>query len=87
MANTTKTTETKTAAPAKKMVKLTVPINYKDNSPMFVAVNGESYLIQRGEEVEVPDYIAYEANRAVNMELKQMRDAQLITNLNKAALQ
>lgn len=87
MANTTKTTETKSTAPAKKMVKLIVPINYKDNSPMFVAVNGESYLIQRGEEVEVPDYIAYEANRAVNMELKQMRDAQLITNLNKAALQ
>ena len=25
---------------------------------MFVAVNGESYLIQRGVEVEVPDYIA-----------------------------
>lgn len=87
MANTTKTTETKNTAPTKKMVKLTVPINFKDNSPMFVAVNGESYLIQRGEEVEVPDYIAYEANRAINMELKQMRDAQLITNLNKAALQ
>jgi hypothetical protein len=29
---------------------------YKDD--VFVAVNGESYLIRRGEEVEVPDYIA-----------------------------
>lgn len=29
---------------------------YKDD--VFVAVNGESYLIQRGVEVEVPDYIA-----------------------------
>ena len=26
--------------------------------PVFVAVNGESYLIRRGEDVEVPDYIA-----------------------------
>lgn len=26
--------------------------------PVFVAVNGESYLIRRGEEVEVPAYIA-----------------------------
>lgn len=30
--------------------------DYKDD--VFVAVNGERYLIQRGVEVEVPDYIA-----------------------------
>lgn len=29
---------------------------YKDD--VFVAVNGERYQIQRGKEVEVPDYIA-----------------------------
>ncbi len=35
---------------------------FKDNQnysgDVFVAVNGESYLIQRGVAVEVPDYIA-----------------------------
>ncbi len=35
---------------------------FKDNdkykSDMFVCVNGERYLIQRGVEVEVPEYIA-----------------------------
>lgn len=35
---------------------------FKDNQnysgDVFVAVNGESYLIQRGVTVEVPDYIA-----------------------------
>lgn len=48
-----------TAAPGKKMVKVKL---FKDNhdykDDVFVAVNGERYLIQRGVEVEVPDYIA-----------------------------
>ena len=47
------------AAPGKKMVKVKL---FKDNhdyrEDVFVAVNGERYLIQRGVEVEVPDYIA-----------------------------
>ncbi len=36
---------------------------FKDNGeyrdPVFVSVNGENYLIRRGEEVEVPDEIAF----------------------------
>ena len=47
------------AAPGKKMVKVKL---FKDNhdykDDVFVAVNGERYLIQRGVEVEVPDNIA-----------------------------
>ena len=47
------------AAPGKKMVKVKL---FKDNhdyrEDVYVAVNGERYLIQRGVEVEVPDYIA-----------------------------
>lgn len=47
------------AAPGKKMVKVKL---FKDShdyrEDVFVAVNGERYLIQRGVEVEVPDYIA-----------------------------
>ena len=47
------------AAPGKKMVKVKL---FKDNHDYredgFVAVNGERYLIQRGVEGEVPDYIA-----------------------------
>lgn len=43
----------------KKKVKITLPI--KDNGEMddvFVSVNGEKYLIQRGVEVEVPEFVA-----------------------------
>lgn len=52
------------AAPGKKMVKVKLfkVKLFKDNhdyrEDVFVAVNGERYLIQRGVEVEVPDYIA-----------------------------
>ncbi|MCL2488985.1 MAG: hypothetical protein FWE80_09910 [Oscillospiraceae bacterium] len=35
---------------------------YKDD--VFVSVNGHSFLIQRGVEVEVPDYIAEELERS-----------------------
>lgn len=31
-------------------------INYKDD--VFVSVNGENFQIQRGKEVEVPEYVA-----------------------------
>lgn len=46
-------------APEKRMVKIKLfkdSINYRDD--VFVSVNGENYQIQRGVEVEVPDYIA-----------------------------
>ena len=47
------------ATKAEKMVKLRL---FKDNGkykePVFVAVNGKTYMIERGVEVEVPDYVA-----------------------------
>jgi hypothetical protein len=45
--------------PARKMVKITLfkdKGKYKD--PVPVGVNGEQFLVQRGVEVEVPDYVA-----------------------------
>ena len=47
------------AAAEKKTVKIKLfkdNVNYKDD--VFVSVNGENFQIQRGKEVEVPDYIA-----------------------------
>ena len=44
---------------AKKMTKVKLFKDYGEyKDDVFVAVNGESDLIQRGVEVEVPDYIA-----------------------------
>ena len=42
-----------------KKIKMTIPKSRSKNAPTqkYISVNGESYLIKLGEEVEVPDYI------------------------------
>lgn len=53
MATETKTTETKV-----KKVKIKLPLTRTEKEDVYVCVNGESFLIKRGEEVEVPDFVA-----------------------------
>ena len=51
----------KNEAPAKtgpKMVKIRIPRHKKDEEDVFVSVNLNTYLIKRGVEVEVPDFVA-----------------------------
>lgn len=50
------TTETKTNT--KKMVKIRIPRTKSDQEDVFVSVNMETFIIKRGVEVEVPDYVA-----------------------------
>ena len=63
----------------KKMVKVKL---FKDNQnysgDVFVAVNGESYLIQRGVTVEVPEYIAEV------LETSQREDENALMRMEKA---
>lgn len=42
----------------KKMVKIKIPRTKVDEEDVFVSVNMETFLIKRGVEVEVPDYVA-----------------------------
>lgn len=42
----------------KKMVKIRIPRTKGDQEDVFVSVNMETFLIKRGVEVEVPDYVA-----------------------------
>lgn len=46
----------KTEAP--KMVKVRIPRTKADQEDVFVSVNLRTYLIKRGVEVEVPDFVA-----------------------------
>lgn len=42
----------------KKMVKVRIPRTKADQEDVFVSVNMETFIIKRGVEVEVPDYVA-----------------------------
>lgn len=46
-------------APAKevKKVSITIPITRTEKDDVYVAVNGRSFQIKRGEKVEVPEYV------------------------------
>ena len=46
----------KTTEPKK--VKIRLPLTRAEKNDVWVSVNGEKYLIKRGVDVEVPDYIA-----------------------------
>lgn len=50
-------TET-TAKQNRKMVKIRIPRTAKNQEDVFVSVNMETFLIKRGCDVEVPDYVA-----------------------------
>ena len=78
MAEAKRITENKTST-AVKRVKVTIPIDFYDNSALPVSVNGESYLIKRGEEVEVPEYIAHVLNNYIKVRSENMK-ALLSTN-------
>lgn len=41
-----------------KKVKIYIPYVRGEDPALFVGVNGETYLIKRGEYVEVPEYVA-----------------------------
>lgn len=53
------------APPKEQRVRVKVPKDSKDKSPVFVAVNGEGYTIQRGKWVEVPPHIAEAIKNAI----------------------
>lgn len=53
MAETTKKPET-----GEKMVRVTLPIINEHDMEQYVGINGRSWLIRRGEEVEVPECVA-----------------------------
>lgn len=47
-----------TTTETKKTVKIKLPLTRTEKDDVYVAVNGKSYLIKRGETVEVPACVA-----------------------------
>lgn len=56
-------------------VKLTIPLINENDTDVFVAVNGEAYRIPRGEEVEVPYYIAEAYQLSAKADTERIRNA------------
>lgn len=54
-----------------KMVKVLLPLLENGDTEQYVAVNGRSFLIRRGEEVEVPECVA----EVLRLSEKQKREA------------
>lgn len=52
---------------AEKKVKVKLPLTRTEKEDVAVIVNGKSYLIQRGVEVSVPDYVAKVLERQEKM--------------------
>lgn len=64
---------------AVKMVDLLIPRpRYKDApTQMFIAVNGQNYIVKLGEKVSVPDYIAeayYNSEKAKDEEFQKLEE-------------
>ena len=64
---------------AVKMVDLFIPRpRYKDApTQMFIAVNGQNYIVKLGEKVSVPDYIAeayYNSEKAKDEEFQKLEE-------------
>lgn len=58
--------------PAPKMVDIMIKRHSPDEKDVYVAVNGEDYLIKRGVHVQVPDYIAAVLHNSQRMRAEAM---------------
>lgn len=67
---TEKTENTKPATV--KMVDLYVPREHAKQPDLYIAVNGEDYLIKRGSTVKVPDYIKEVYDHSIAMKNQAM---------------
>lgn len=52
---------------AQKKVKIKIPLSRTEKDDVYVGVNGKTYLIKRGEEVEVPENVAKVISRKEKM--------------------
>ena len=67
-----------------KMVTIKIPISRTEKDDVYVVINGKSYLIKRGVEVEVPENVAKVLQRKEKMlELAMEYEASASQNLIK----
>ena len=70
---------TENAVKTAKKVKIRIPRTKADQEDKFVSVNMETFVIKRGVEVEVPDYVAEQLQH----EEKVLEEIMLFQEANK----
>lgn len=75
--------EKETAPAGPKMVKVRIPRTKKDEEDVFVSVNLRTYIIKRGVEVEVPDFVAEVLRHQEEMMEEIMLFEDAVQNKNK----
>lgn len=79
MANATKPTVTK-----EKMVKIKIPFTKLEKDDVYVAINGRSWLIKRGVEVEVPECVVKVIENSERQSMESMEyEAQASANADQ----
>ena len=67
-----------------KKVKIRLPLTRTEKDDVYVAVNGKSYQIKRGVDVEVPDYVAEVLQHKEEMLTQSMEfEAQASANVDE----
>ena len=66
-----------------KMVKVRIPRTKKDEEDVFVSVNLRTYIIKRGVEVEVPEFVAEVLRHQEEMMEEIMLFEDAVQNKNK----
>lgn len=67
-----------------KKVKIRLPLTRTEKDDVYVAVNGRSYQIKRGVDVEVPDYVAEVLQHKEEMLAQSMEfEAQASANVDE----
>ena len=70
----------------KKMVKVYVPMASDQEDPnLFVGINGKSYLVPKGVDVEVPEEVAAEIERSRKAKERAAKRAKAIRDAEAAA--
>lgn len=67
-------------------IKVILPRMRPDESDLFVSVNNETFMIKRGVEVEIPDYVYAEIKRAEEQRMANLDQIAALQN-GKAAAQ
>lgn len=82
MAQTTKNPDIeqeKTMNPDMEKVKIRLPFDPRKGKGMYVNVNNNNFFIPRGEDVEVPRYIAKVIENSINQDEKTARKIMILS--------